>query len=159
MKTAIRAVVALAALALALPGGAQIFKWTDSSGKVHYGDAPPDDVKKQELKVSAQSFGGPPQVDNWAAVIRGEKRASGMLATAGLTMFSAQWCGYCKQAKAYLAKRGIPYRDVDIDASDSNKREWQQFGGKGVPLFIAGDKRMRGFGAEALGRFIADTQR
>jgi FKBP-type peptidyl-prolyl cis-trans isomerase len=29
-------------LMLALPAGAEIYKWTDASGKVHYGDQPPN---------------------------------------------------------------------------------------------------------------------
>src|SRR5206468_2433659 len=31
--------------------------------------------------------------------------------------FMAQWCGYCKQAKSYLAEKGISYREYDIDTA------------------------------------------
>jgi hypothetical protein len=36
-----RPVVALLLAALALPAGAEIYKWTDAQGNVHYGDQPP----------------------------------------------------------------------------------------------------------------------
>lgn len=45
-----RAAWALACLA-AFASHAQVFKWTDSGGKVHYGDKPPPDAKAQETKI------------------------------------------------------------------------------------------------------------
>jgi len=146
-------------LALPLAAGAQVFKWTDSSGKTHYGDAPPDDVKRQELKVDARSYDGPPKVDNWAAIIRRPTKVESLMPQgSGLTMFSAVWCGPCKRAKAYLAEKGISYRDVDIDASEENRQEHKRYGGGGVPLFIAGDKRMRGFSPASLDQLIASNR-
>ncbi len=141
--------LALAAAALlALPAPAQVYKWTDSAGKTHYGDKPPEDVAKREIKISAESFVGTPQVRDWGSVLR---RPAG----SGLTMYSATWCGPCKSAKAYLAAKGISYRDVDIDASEANGKEYLALGGGGVPLFVAGDKRMNGFSPGALEALIA----
>ena len=51
------------ACSLALPAVGEIYKWTDSTGKVHYSDKPPAEAKKQEIKVEAQSFGGPPRTE------------------------------------------------------------------------------------------------
>ncbi len=39
-------------LPLCLAVDAQVFKWTDAQGKVHYGDQPPMDVKAQEMKIT-----------------------------------------------------------------------------------------------------------
>lgn len=41
--------VLLCAAALAAP--AQVFRWVDAQGKVHYGDRPPADVKAEETKI------------------------------------------------------------------------------------------------------------
>jgi predicted secreted Zn-dependent protease len=35
----------------ALAAGAQVFRWKDADGKVHYGDRPPADVKAEETKI------------------------------------------------------------------------------------------------------------
>lgn len=32
-----------------------------------------------------------------------------------ITMFSTEWCGYCKRLKLMLDKTGIPYTIVDIE--------------------------------------------
>jgi hypothetical protein len=60
-----------ACLVMACPAGAQVFKWTDSNGKVHYRRFTPQDSKAAQVKVDAvSSYDGPPQMDNWAAIIR-----------------------------------------------------------------------------------------
>ena len=148
----------LAALVLAAaPAFSQVFKWTDDQGRTHYGDKAPEDAKTQEIKVQATSYDGPPQIQDWAAILRRAPKGESLQprVSGGLTMFSATWCGPCKRAKAYMAEKGISYRDVDIDASAANAKEFKSFGGGGVPYFIAGEKSMRGFRPEALDRLVA----
>ena len=150
--------LAVAALA-APPAGAQVFKWTGPDGRTHYGDRPPGDAKKEELRIGVQSFGGPAQVDTWAQVLKrppavdtSKPRAS------AVTMFSTSWCPHCKRAKAYFAQKGVSYREVDIEASDAGRREFAGYGGSGVPLIIVGEKRMRGFDAGAMDRLLASAR-
>jgi glutaredoxin len=154
---------ALCALALFLaPAAAQVYRWTDPQGKTHYGDKPPEEAKAtaREVKITAKSYDGPPQIDDWAAIIRRPADATRSAGTPGqLTLYSATWCGPCKRAKAHLAKTGIPYRNVDIDDSDANKAEFRSYGGGGIPLFILGTKRMRGFSPESLDDFLARAKR
>jgi glutaredoxin len=155
-------VLALAgALACSPAATAQVFKWTDAQGKVHYGDKPPEDAKTKQIKVDARSYDGPPQIADWASVLRRPAKGESLqprAASGGLTMFSAVWCGPCKRAKAYLAQKGIPYRDVDVEASDANAREFAGYGGGGVPLFISGDKAMRGFSPGSIEQLLASSR-
>ena len=135
-------VVLLAAAA----ASAQVYKWTDSTGKTHYGDRPPDDAKKQELKIHIPSYDGPVKVRDWAAVLR----AKGPAPAAGVvTMYSTAWCGHCKRAKRYFAKKNIPYRELDVEKSPEAHREYKALGGDGVPLIIVGRQAMSGFDEEA----------
>jgi hypothetical protein len=48
----------LALFMLALPASAEVYKWTDSDGQVHYGDTPLAGGKAEELKVDADSASG-----------------------------------------------------------------------------------------------------
>ncbi len=68
------------------------------------------------------------------------------------------WCPHCKRAKAYFAQKGVGYREVDIEASDAGRREFEQYGGSGVPLIIVGEQRMRGFDAGAMDRLLASAK-
>ncbi|MDH5264790.1 MAG: glutaredoxin family protein [Betaproteobacteria bacterium] len=151
--------LAVACLAMAaLPAAAQVYKWTGPDGRTHYGDHPPDEAKKQELRIGVQSFGGPAEVDTWTKVLKRPPAVdTSKPRSAAVTMFSTSWCPHCKRAKAYFARKGVGYREVDIEASDAGRREFQQYGGSGVPLIIVGEQRMRGFDAGAMDRMLASA--
>ena len=133
----------LLAMLVVAPAAAQVYKWTDPSGKVHYGDRPPDDAKKQELKIRVPSFDGPVQVRDWSDVL-GTTPAAGTV-----TMYSTTWCGHCKNARSYFATKRIPYRELDVETSDAAAREFKRLGGSGVPLILVGRKAMSGFDPES----------
>jgi glutaredoxin len=136
----------IVALLIAAPAVAQVYKWTDPSGKVHYGDRPPDDAKKEEVKIRIPSYDGPVQVRDWSAVL-GTKPAA---ASAGqVTMYSTSWCGHCKNARNYFAAKRIAYRDLDVEASPEAARDFKRLGGSGVPLILVGTKAMSGFNPES----------
>ncbi|MBI4998243.1 MAG: glutaredoxin family protein, partial [Rhodocyclales bacterium] len=59
------------------------------------------------------------------------------------------WCGYCTQAKAWLASKRIAYREIDIDTPDGLASFAQAGGGKGVPLLVANGRRVQGYSPAA----------
>ena len=140
-----RTLLALAACLLAAAAFGQVYKWTDSTGKTHYGDRPPEGTQTEQLKIEVRSHEGPAQVYDWAAIIRKKSPATATKVSHGITMYSTSWCPHCKRARSYFAERGIAYDDVDIEANEKNQREFKELGGGGVPLIIVGDKVMRGF--------------
>jgi glutaredoxin 3 len=58
-----------------------------------------------------------------------------------VVVFTTRSCPYCVRAKALLARRGIPFEEVDV-GSDPEKRSWlvQASGGRrSVPqIFVDG---------------------
>ncbi|MDX1802466.1 MAG: glutaredoxin family protein [Alcanivorax sp.] len=139
---------AILMLLLWLAGGAQadIYKWTDSHGRVHFGDKPrqQDQAKKVRLKVntyksvSYQSLGKPlPGHDN-------NRR---------LLMYSTSWCGYCEKARRYFKAHHIPFDDYDIEHNEWARQQYQSMGATGVPVIVMGKRRMNGFNARAFERF------
>jgi hypothetical protein len=60
MKT-IRCLILMSLCALALPATAQVYRWVDKDGKVHYTQQKPPDVQAEVLPIkSANSLGGDP---------------------------------------------------------------------------------------------------
>lgn len=59
---------------------------------------------------------------------------------AGVTMFSASWCGYCQSAKALLNEKGIPFIEIDVEDNDISREELAKYGvSKTVPqIFVDG---------------------
>ncbi|HET7730624.1 MAG TPA: glutaredoxin family protein [Usitatibacter sp.] len=144
-----RFLFAVAALAFAFAGAAwaQVYKWTDPSGKTHYGDRPPEGVAKQEVAIRVPSHEGPVEVTDWGAILRRKPAAAAAAprASAGITMYSTDWCGHCRRAREYFAAHRIAFTEVDVEKSDSGRKDYEALGGRGVPLIVVGDKVMRGF--------------
>ena len=140
----------LAFALLAPPAAGQVYKWTDPSGKTHYGDRPPEDAKKEEMKIRVQSYEGPAEVTDWAEILRNKPKGEPAPTTwrTGITMFSTDWCGHCRNARRYFAAKGIAFTEVDIEKSSTGYKEYKDLGGKGVPLILVGKKVMRGFSPE-----------
>ena len=65
-------------------------------------------------------------------------------------MYSTSWCGVCKEAKQYMASRGIRYQEYDIEKNSNAKRKFKKLGGRGIPLILVGNQKMRGFSASRL---------
>ncbi len=58
-----------------------------------------------------------------------------------ITIYSADWCGFCHAAKAYLDKAGITYTEKNIETDPANAEESiKKSGQAGIPVIdIAGD--------------------
>ena len=108
----------------------EIYKWTDESGKIRYGDNKPVDMqsKKLDIKVSV------PKKPN--VVSKPEEK---------VLMYATSWCGYCKKARKYFRKNNIPYIEYDIEQDAEAKRQYKKLGGNGVPLILYENRRMTGF--------------
>src|SRR5262249_36951172 len=70
-------------------------------------------------------------------------------------LFMAQWCGYCKQAKVYLAEKGIPYQEYDIDTQAGGPALAEPGGPRGAPVFVANGQRVQGFSRSAYDALFA----
>ena len=62
-----------------------------------------------------------------------------------ITLYSTPGCPHCRSMKRWLRSRRIPFREEDISRSRRAFREFQELGGRGVPLLRVGNRNIRGF--------------
>jgi len=125
----------LLASLLAFPASAGVYKWTDAQGHVHYSDSPP--VAAQSMQLKLQSFNGPVKV-------------SRVIGTdSGVTIYTTEWCGVCRRAKAFFRQNGVPFHEWDVEKTDYGAAKFRQLGGSGVPVITVGTEKMMGFDASA----------
>lgn len=124
-----------------------MYKWVDKQGVTHYGDKPPADRETLEIKGRISSYTSP-QVGKLPEDFFEHPKAAST--NTQVVMYSASWCGICKQAKSYFQQKRIPFREYDVDTSEKGKKDFRKLGGKGVPIILVGNQRMNGFSA---GRF------
>jgi mycoredoxin len=54
-----------------------------------------------------------------------------------LTVYSAPWCGDCREAKRFLAKHNIPYTEIDIETTPGAADQViKHVGKRAIPQFV-----------------------
>lgn len=128
-----------------LEARADVYKVIGADGKVTYTDKEPQSPGAKSEKLNIQTYSGAPSVsalDNPVGKV---------------TILSAQWCGVCTRAKAYMKSRNIAFEEWDVDKSDYARSKMNQLGAKGVPVILVGNQKMVGFSEGALDAMLKKT--
>jgi len=125
----------------------QMYKSVGPDGRTVYSDRPPSDgkVEKTITYYEQPSSGLSPQVLAYLEQMKGRASASKAASGRGTVLYMAKWCGYCRQAKAFLASKNIPYQEFDIDTTDGLAAFASAGGKKGIPLLYHDGTRVQGF--------------
>ena len=68
-----------------------------------------------------------------------------------VTVYSTKNCPYCRMAKAFLEKQGIPYTSIDVGADAAAAKKMIDLSGqRGVPVITVDDEVIVGFDSERL---------
>lgn len=130
-------------LLLAQGAGAEIYRWIDGAGRIHFGDAPPAQADAARIEVE----------DN---VVASPAPGATLARRAPVVLYTTAWCGVCKKAKAYLRSKGIPFSEYDVEKNRTGRNEFRRLGGRGVPLILVGEQKMSGFQAERLAAMLRE---
>lgn len=137
MKTLVPAVLALL---FALQGeAAQLYRWVDADGKVHYTDKQPPkeakDIEKKRVGTRADDVQLPYAV----------KRA---VETFPVTVFNADCGEPCDAARKLLEKRGVPYTERNAQDPEVQVELKKLTGGEvEVPVMQVGRSTVKGWEA------------
>lgn len=74
-----------------------------------------------------------------------------------VVIYSTPTCPYCKRAKDYLSRKGIPYTDINVAEDREKAKEMiQKSGQMGGPVIIIGDNEIVvGFNQSLLDRLLS----
>ena len=75
-----------------------------------------------------------------------------------VTVYSTKNCPYCRMAKAFLDKHGVPYESIDVsENSDAAKKMIDLSGQRGVPVILVDDEVIIGFDSQKLNELFGET--
>ena len=135
-----RAAMLGALLLAASAAHAQIFKWTDERGVVHFSDTPPPPSAKVNVEVRHFAADGSPSANlpfELAQAVRNYP----------VTIYTGTACAVCDQGRALLRARGIPFSEKTV-FSNADIEALKQAGSNGqVPFLLVGNTRLVGFDA------------
>jgi alkyl hydroperoxide reductase subunit F len=74
-----------------------------------------------------------------------------------VTVYSTQNCPYCRMAKAFLEKHGVPYEILDVGADIGAAQKMIDLSGqRGVPVITVDDEVIVGFDSERLNELFGE---
>ena len=124
---------------------AEVFKWVDEKGQVHYSDKKPENQNVQEINIKPHVPNAVSNTTDDVVVQSVAKLPTPYKKQQKVTMYAASWCGYCKKARSYFKRNKINYTEYDIEKNANAKKRYDKLGGVGVPLLVAKSKQMQGF--------------
>ena len=162
MKNAPRPLAILCCgLALCAMSTAQtIYKSVEPDGRIVYSDKPPTSghLEKTMKFANLPASTLPAATSSYVEQLRKSGAGSAAPANAGVTLYSAAWCGYCKRAKAWLGSQGIAYTDVDVDTQAGMAALAQSGGSGGIPVLVVGGQAVTGFSTQAYAAVFANRK-
>lgn len=121
---------------------AEIYKWKDSDGKIHYSDKAAKSVSATTVKIeNINSFTS----SNYLPI-------TNALRENNVVMFSASWCGYCKTAKTYFYQHNIKFIEFDVENNASARGYYDSLGEIGVPVILYKKQKLTGFSEDGFKR-------
>ena len=62
-----------------------------------------------------------------------------------IVMYTTRWCPYCRNAKALLARKGLAFEEIDVEAEPARRREMVERSGRtSVPQIWIGERHVGG---------------
>ena len=137
MRTVMAAVLMVAATSAA----AQMYRWTDQSGRVHFTDTPPPGSARNVQKRAAGAGGADPSAGSNEPYALQMARKNNPV-----KLYSAPGCGAaCDEARKLLNARGVPFAEVSV-ASEARINELKELvGSPSVPALVVGGNVRKGF--------------
>ncbi len=132
-------------LAIGASVNAEVLKWIDDDGKVHYGDARQMQGRAQVVNTKISSY-------EYVEITKTANKGD------GVTMYSTAWCGYCKKARRYFQQQGIAFTEYDIEKNKLARRAYDKMGGSGVPVILVGGSKMTGFSETRFDKLYRQAQ-
>ena len=74
-----------------------------------------------------------------------------------VTVYSTRTCQYCRMAKAFLEKYGVPFEEVDVGSDENAARKMIELSGqRGVPVITVDNEVIVGFDAQRLNELFGE---
>ncbi|HUQ75066.1 MAG TPA: glutaredoxin family protein [Burkholderiales bacterium] len=140
------------ALAVVLAGcaataGAQLYRWTDEKGKVHFGDTPPP-AGARNVEKKSLARGEPGATESLPFILQQPMKEF------PVTFYSAPSCEACAPARQLLNARGIPFKEISVRSDEQIVELNRAVGANVVPAVLVGSTIIKGFDEGAYHRAL-----
>jgi glutaredoxin len=157
MKKLLTATLLLIAIHMStVPAIADMFKWVDKNGVMHFSDTPPPKSEQNVETLETSNYKEPPpkpalsEAESVPTPTPKEKVKKESVNSGKVEIFTTSWCRYCKDAVAFLRSNRIEFQQYDIEKDRQAAERMRSLGGRGgVPFAVINGNMMYGFSAES----------
>lgn len=143
----IRAASALLVAASLSVQAAEVYRWVDSAGGVHYTDQPPPSTVKQMRTLSGKG--------NVVEVAKESYEGRQAREKNPVTLYAGACGPLCDDARAFLNQRGIAFTHRDPAQEPESAVEVKKLTGKlEVPVLVVGKTHQKGFEPSSWGSLL-----
>ncbi len=121
-------------------------KWRDRVGFVESATPPPMSPTDMARAIE-------PDARRLVARLEASRKASGPK----VIIYSANWCGACRRAKAYMDRKGVRYEERNVDQPRFKEELVRKSGGRSIPVIEVNGRILKGFNPERLDKLLADA--
>jgi glutaredoxin-like YruB-family protein len=149
---------------------ADVYRWEDENGVVHYTDTPPGDVSEWEevgvetpTKDNRQNENDEPQrpaydpeaITELLEELNDETEDVEEDNAPSVELYTTSWCSYCKKAKAFFRSKGIAFTEYNIDKDKAAQKRMRSLTkSKAVPFAVINGQQIQGYSASAYERAL-----
>ena len=143
---------------------AEIYKWIDENGVVHYSDSPsqmipetaedkeiqsPEPAPPDERPSPDEARTGSPDPNSFNFLDETQENAVAAN-TPSVEIYETAWCGYCKKAKNFFRSKGIDFVAYDIEKDpQAARRMMKMTHRRAVPFVVINGQGISGYSVEA----------
>ena len=143
---------------------AEIYKWVDENGVVHFSDSPTESVSESSTEAEDSSPNpnpedtSPPTAENRNIILDpdffkplDESRPDPVnLDAPTVEIYETSWCGYCKKAKRFFRLRGIKFKAYNIERDAGAARRMMSLTNRrAVPFVVINGHAIQGYSERA----------
>jgi glutaredoxin len=142
---------------VSLPGNsdAELYKWVDEKGVLHFGDTPPANGKTtvEALPTRPQddvdivpTIPEPRQPKKATRQPQTHAKKSALCENSEVELYTTSWCSYCQKAREFFDERGVVFIEYDIETDQDAAQQKQELDGlPGVPFALINGQPVHGF--------------
>jgi hypothetical protein len=127
---------------------AELYRWVDENGKIHYSDTPPPPSARRSdrKRIPGNAAASPALPYELQQAVKNFP----------VTLFVTDCGEGCTQARALLAKRGVPHTELDATDPGAQEQLKKVTGGRlEVPVLVVGREALRGFQPDQWNRTLS----
>ena len=143
---------------------AEIYKWVDDEGVIHFSDSGPQDVpeinKPEEEPSAAPEHQGnaPSEIDNQKVglppdffdMLDESSEEADVSDDPSVEIYVTSWCTYCNAAKKFFRSRGIEFSVYDIEKDKGAARRMRAMTNqRAVPFVVINGYGITGYSEQA----------